>query len=229
MKKPDIPWEISGAFVRTRIKQFKLNDRAFFMRLLHNWISANRSYCHYSMSSAPITIDDAPISYGERSAASILGGAAWMSGGVALTDYKQQKRRKTDGRKKGNGLVDLFFSSTSGAYQAEIKLLTLEAGKEDKFTKIVSAALDATETEAKRLMKNQDDGWRTAITIIEPKFNKIPSKGKVDDLLAQIRDTIQTRSDFAAWYFSEETSNLELHENTYYPGVYLSGRFIDKF
>jgi hypothetical protein len=69
--------------------------------IFQQWIEINQEYCDTYPS------EDCPYWYNERAAVSILAGAVWKSGGLALEEFSSNKKY---GRSAYLGRADLWFS-----------------------------------------------------------------------------------------------------------------------
>ena len=87
------------------------------------------------------SVGDAPWWYNERALLSVLAGAVWRTGGSALEEYSEQKRR--DGA-LAPGRVDLWLSCGSHSFWAEAKAIevpfTRSGSQVDRITRCMASA-----------------------------------------------------------------------------------------
>jgi hypothetical protein len=127
-------------------------------QLLSKWICLNEEYAE------SWDFNDFPWFYGERAATGLLATAAWMSGGIALEEYRTKKMRTrySTKQKKYTGRCDLCMRLERNDYICEAKhfeadlntfgktFTWLNAKNGSKLLKDISEHLETESTAAKR-------------------------------------------------------------------------------
>lgn len=221
-------WQLCGDEIQSKIKKFPLSERAFLSNLLNEWTQNIRRYSQFCMGKASGATDDLPFRYGERTTAGIIASAAWQAGGIALTEYASTKADKNDRRKNRVGRGDLHFSSTSHAYQAEIKSSPVNfSGKVKLIKSIVEKTVDAAQNDTRHLPKNLWYGRRTAIAVFEVVNDRPIELKRAEAIVIELQQLLHSRSDFMAWCFLEQAALFELYNGEYCSGAFMCGKFID--
>ena len=115
-----------------------------YRQLLIGWIKAQRRYakqCGY---------DDFAHYYSERPHVGFLAAGVWLSGGIALEEWKTEKSKK---REKGYGRCDLWFSLGSRSphhLEAKHRWLTLK-GDEEQIANRLSEMMEGSLESARKL------------------------------------------------------------------------------
>lgn len=95
--------------------------------------------------------NDAPYYYNERANISVLAGAAWKSGWVALEEFQSKKGYRN--RAKTNGRTDLYFANEADEELIEAKFEWICMGSENISNMVQEtmgrATIDAKKNESK--------------------------------------------------------------------------------
>lgn len=208
--------------------------------LLQSWIDAAKEYVQLFSESA-----DAPWWYNERANVSILAGAAWKMGWVALEEYRSRKRVASaldaggDGEDDNRGgRNDLYICGDRYSYVFEAKHAWQHIGRQDQAnTKNLDAARSAALGDIKSLFEYEADR-RFAATFVVPylpasaitRHQQIDSDllmQSIDSWLATLRDHIGNveKHAYYACLFpiprDESKHYLSANGKYCYPGVVL--------
>ena len=168
---------------------------------------------------------DAPYYYNERANVSVLAGAAWRAGWIALEEFQSKKGYRN--RAKTNGRTDLYFANESTDELIEAKFQWICMGS-DNLERMVQNTMKLATCDAKRTRANHKDVKAIGVGFF-PVYKK--------DLRIEDRDKLieQTITEFGeqdyhamAWCFppemrghvSEMTGNLM-------PGVVMLAKNVD--
>jgi len=180
--------------------------------LLEEWLLGVERYCRI------LPGDDAPYIYNERANLSVLTGAAWRAGWIALEEFQHEKRHS--GKKAHYGRADLWLHSGS-----------LEEIVEAKFRWIAMASVKTAglveETMASAVKDAKASKNNSAVNGIGVGFFPLYKKStRVQNINKLIEETIEEFSNFdfhaMAWCFPPEMRDYT-NENTSnrLPGVIL--------
>ena len=183
--------------------------------LLEEWVKCVANYCKFYKG------EDAPYWYTERANTSILAGAAWRCGMLALEEFQREKGYRT--RDKWNGRVDLCIATGDKEFLFEAKhaWLSLSLSPErmqEKIESILSKACDDT-----LHTRGNDKSVESCGIAFLPTYI---ATGKADDLDAGIASAIAALKmadcHAAAWCFPPECRRLDCGNDKYAPGVLLA-------
>jgi hypothetical protein len=190
--------------------------------LLNEWKALVKSY-HKT------TKEDVCWIYNERATLSVLAGAAWRLGWIALEEYSTEKLApsESEGPLKANGRCDLWLSHGKRSFAIEAKQSWQSIGRQVKSqNKWAKRKYTAAFKDAGRLIRAEADS-RLAMLFIAPSFpaREIENTGAAG-ATALINDWLETLPrDFKqigamAYIFPKETRCFDLNGRIY-PGVVL--------
>lgn len=163
--------------------------------------------------------EDAPWWYGERASISVLAGAIWRSGGIALEEYSVEKAKSAIGSHKDikSGRNDLYFHVGGADFILEAKSYWPNLRSNDMYTGLENA-LQKAANDVKKVKQNYG-ARRMAAVFIGP---QIPAEhaNKANDRIHVLLDALNEVDGAArAWVFPEGTDNLVSGRGLYYPGA----------
>jgi hypothetical protein len=166
-------------------------------------------------------IRDVPWWYRERALLGILAGAVWLSKGVALEEYSDEKRRLSGrGRilpRSYAGRVDLYFEISAASFAAEAKHVWLPSSKhKDQKAKLESCLNHACRDIRKlRAVGTQ----RLAIVFVSP-YVTAKSVGDLERHVEWALEEVQSiRADAVAWIFPELGEYGKARDGSICPGI----------
>jgi len=201
------------------------SDLRGLTKLLNEWRDLVKSY-HAR------TKNDVCWIYNERATLSVLAGAAWRLGWIALEEYSTEKLApsESEGALKSNGRCDLWLSHGKRSFAVEAKQSWQGIGSQVKFqNKWAKGKYAAAFKDAGRLIRAEADS-RLAVLFIAPSFpaREIKDTGAAG-ATAMINDWLTTlprdfkHIDALTYIFPKETRCFEL-DGRIYPGVVLLAR-----
>ena len=195
---------------------FKIYDEHLqhWATVLEEWLLLNERFSRIKGGGA------SAFGYGERANVSLLAGAAWRSGYIAITEFAHLKESGGDSQK---GRADLEISTPDCTDVIEAKFRWVELSSKRRRDKIrevmVEARVDA-------LRSQKPDQYRHAIGMaFVGTYIKGKRKAHMDDLILQtIRQICEEDFAMVAWSFPSEERKEPTLEGNYTPGVILTAR-----
>lgn len=186
--------------------------------LLHEWIKVQRRYA------GAWEWMDVPWYYNERASLSTLAAAAWLSGGLALEEFSNEKWRAgrpnwKQKRRVALGRCDLYVVAGGADYLIEAKAywpkLRGSVAEDGLHNALRSARDDATR------VRPHETATRLAAVLIAP---SIPVRyweelgGRIDDFVSLLKRVPRSA---AAWTFPTELAmnKPRLKSGSIYPGA----------
>ena len=207
--------DIANGFVINGKSRGKLKH---WSGLLHEWSSNIERYMKY-------TNGDIPYWYKERANVSILAGAAWRSGFIALQEFEADKQISVDETTiselySWKGRCDLYIGSSTNQHdliEAKYKWLSL---KSDDFNKYATNLVNKALADAKA---SQCGGDISAVGVaFIPVYLHAKYMENIDDIIkntiAQIKEM---ELDAYAWCFPNTMRQRILDNNYLNPGIFL--------
>jgi hypothetical protein len=169
--------------------------------------------------------DDAPYYYNERANVSVLAGAAWRSGWVALEEFQSEKGYRN--KAKTNGRTDLYFANESDEELIEAKFQWICLGS-DNLERMVRETMELATSDAKRTRANSTDVKAIGVGFF-PVYKK---DSKIEDRDELIEQTIIEfgEQDYHAmgWCFPPEMrDHVSETKGNLLPGVIMLAKNID--
>lgn len=198
--------------------------------ILSSWIVAIDSYIDFFNSNNGYKVPDVPWWYNERASISILAGAMWKTGNIAIEEYIINRANK---RKGHGGRCDLFIGHgfiDGHAYACEAKQASfcIDNASPAVAKEIADNLLRSACEDARTIDKKEAD-TRLAICFLVPYYQQLKTSS-VDKQLYRCRKEIQRTAnlDFMAWNFpasAEGVSHVsQSNKRDFYPGVVLLGK-----
>jgi hypothetical protein len=163
--------------------------------------------------------DDVPWWYGERASLSVLAGAIWRSGGIALEEYSVTKTRRREDGQKGliQGRNDLYFRIGRHDFVLEAKAAWPKLRSKEPL-KDITVALENAERDVESVQ--QERVRRLAVAFIAPSYPK-GYEEKCDSLIDSWISELRGLSGVAAaWIFPDGARQLFSKDaGHYYPGA----------
>jgi len=116
--------------------------------IMEEWMLAIERYTRI------MNVDDAPYYYNERANVSVLAGAAWKAGWVALEEFQSEKGYKN--KAKTNGRTDLFFANETAEELLEAKFKWICMGSKN-LSRMVEETMIAACDDAKKTRANSTE------------------------------------------------------------------------
>jgi len=186
-------------------------------RILMKWLN-----CIARVADSWVQFGDLPWWYNERADISILAGAVWKSGELAIEEFVSEKRRIS--RNTGNlsrrytGRIDFYFSVKGQHFIAEAKDCWSGAGDESTDpTFMIGKRLESALSDIRKVKSYGDR--KLAILFAKP---QLPVKKKdAERLIRRWLKLVRTmETDAIAWYFPDNARRIKWN-NRLYPGVVL--------
>lgn len=181
--------------------------------LFEEWFLGIERYCR-------LTDEDAPYWYNERANISLLAGAAWRCGWVALEEFSCEKKNR--GQKKKPGRSDLWMMSdfdTEELVESKYRWMALRS---PKFVELAEQTIDSACRDVKKV---RDTGWPTGVAFL---CLHLPEKyeSEIDTKIREaIRKAIEVPHDAIAWCFPRSTRKLTMDGGKrLFPGIILIAR-----
>ncbi|MFN3581591.1 MAG: hypothetical protein ACK4VV_14090, partial [Pseudomonas sp.] len=194
-------------------------------QLLDAWVRAVLRYDSFWSG------DDCCWWYNERTNVSVLAGAAWAEGWVALEEYSTQKGAPTlpDQEKIDfGGRVDLYISNrdVDFAFEAKLAWQPIAAGDEGGNYSKVKTKRDQADDAAKQLYK--EAGTHYAATFVVPFFKPSEIQSEIENRRSKLTEWIEMvksevgADESLAYVFPRLGQNYYINDKGYaYPGVVL--------
>jgi hypothetical protein len=188
--------------------------------LLETWTTLVKRY-------AEQVEDDIPYWYNERANVSLLAGAAWTRGALALEEYSEEKfsSEEPDGW-KGRADLWVLFRGRNYVFEAKHRWPCVDSGEDlDDLDRCVLDALRAARKDA--VASSRHGGQRVGIVFVTPTLSRAE---EADERIGPfLRRLEEMDLDFLAWAVPPEgklpaSGEIPEHKGQYYPGVALVGR-----
>jgi len=167
---------------------------------------------------------DAPYFYNERANVSVLAGAAWRAGWVALEEFQSKKGYRNKAKK--NGRTDLYFANEYDEELIEAKFQWICMGS-NKTGRIVDATLERAVIDAKKSRANDKDVKAVAVGFF-PVYKKYKRVGDCDELIEQtVRDFSKQGFHAMAWCFPPQMRRYVADNGNLWPGIIMLAKSID--
>jgi hypothetical protein len=185
--------------------------------LLEEWLLLVDRYCR-TMKGC-----DAPYIYNERANISILAGAAWRCGRIALEEFQEKKGYRNKIKKLGR--VDLWLSNEIGEEYIEAKYKWISMGS-NQTNKLIDQAMVSARQDAK---KSRGNSSSKAIGVgFFPVYRKNNLVKDIDLLINNtINDFYQYDFHAIAWSFPKQMRNFIFENNNILPGLFLVANNIE--
>lgn len=193
---------------------FKLHYKKLkhWVPLFEEWFLGIERYCR-------LTDEDAPYWYNERANISVLAGAAWRCGWVALEEFRCEKKK---GREKKTGRSDLWMMSDSKTEELVESKFGFLALRSTRFQEFAEGYIDAACRDVKKV---DETGTPTGVAFLSPHL-PISYEGEMEDKIEKaISKIFSIQHDAIAWCFPRSTRSLSVPKGKrIYPGVILIAR-----
>lgn len=168
---------------------------------------------------------DAPWWYGERASLSVLAGAIWKSGGVALEEYAVERRKGVRRGRQGRsmGRNDLYFNLGRSDFVLEAKVLWINMRSEGALSNL-GETLNRAKADV-RSVKDTYGARRLAAVFVSPSIAERHIH-KMDESIERLLDALKKEEHCArSWSFfdKQRTRRLVTEDptRTRYPGSVL--------
>ncbi len=181
-----------------------------FEKILNEWIECTKRYVDFWDG------DDLPYWYNERANVSVLAGAAWRAGFIALEEYQIVKESSEKECKTGRN--DLYLSDRENDIYIEAKVLFPEIDSLNIFAQsgAVKEKRDQAVSDASKI---KDESNLVGAVFVVPYLNdKSNSENRICSFIAEIE---KYDVPIKAWCFSKEWQKAKSHNDRHYPGVAL--------
>jgi len=191
---------------------------AHWQPLLEEWLLMIERYCS-------VVEQDAPYWYNERATTSLLAGAAWRCGGIALEEFQTEKQTEGEERIKGRADLRLVIADNWDSIEAKVSYLSDSHDTPRVVTRLEQACEDV-----KKVPKAEDE-LRIGVLFCCPEIS-VSDYGPVDMKLETFRAALMSiKNDAFAWCFPAITRELTPASGQYkdyrYPGLFLLARIVD--
>lgn len=201
------------------IKGYKVKNKkgmSHWESILEEWLLLIDRYCRTMKG------NDAPYIYNERANISILAGAAWRSGRIALEEFQGEKGYRNKVKKLGR--VDLWLSNEIDEeyIEAKYKWISMVSNKTKRLIDqvMISACQDAKKSRGNHSIKAIGVGFF-------PVYINNNSVKNIDLLIYNIiRNFIQYEYHAIAWTFPKQMRNYTSDINNVLPGLFLVAKNI---
>lgn len=192
------PLESQNIFI-SPVFSSKAADRKAAVQLriiLLKWITLVKNYNNL-MREGNSQTEDAVYNYYEQPQTSVLAGAAWKSGFVALQDF--DVRRKS---KKRNGRADLYIGTDSHEFIFEAKALWIDSTQREGTWK---NRIKNKAREAKEQINSLKGGSekKFSLLFITPKSSYGSEKSQIEENCQTILKHCKTNFQIVAWVFPQ--------------------------
>lgn len=169
--------------------------------------------------------EDAPYYYNERANVSVLAGAAWKAGWVALEEFQSEKGYRN--RAKTNGRTDLYFANKTSEELVEAKFQWICMGS-DNLGGMVKKHMDLAVGDAKRSRANSKNVKSIGIGFF-PVYKKNSRIVNVDELIDQTIREFEGQDHHAiAWCFPiEMRDHVSEVSGNLLPGIVMLVKNVD--
>lgn len=203
------------------LRGYKLKGRKGLIRwdaLLEEWLLAIERYGRIMIG------EDAAYWYNERSNISVLSGAAWRCGRIALEEFQQKKGYRN--RQKRNGRCDLWISTETeeDLIEAKFKWISLRSKRNSTF---VDAIMDNAISDAKRTRANDVDANAIAVGFF-PVYTPNQFIKDIDKLIESSLSEFHGIDYHAlAWSFPKENRTTISSTGYLCPGIFMVVKNVD--
>lgn len=169
--------------------------------------------------------EDAPYYYNERANVSVLAGAAWRSGWIALEEFQSEKGYRN--KAKTNGRTDLYFASESSEELIEAKFKWICMGSIE-MERLIQETMDDATSDAKRTRANSTSVKAIGVGFF-PVYKKYSDKHDYDELIDQtITEIAKLDYHVMGWCFPPEMrDHVSEDSENLLPGIIMLARNID--
>lgn len=186
--------------------------------LFEEWRLLNEKICR-------LDPEDAPYWYNEMTNVSVLAGAAWRAGYVALSEIQTEKN---SGKQSHWGRADLFIQNDYRAEYIEAKFSSANASNSQKVAEKLDETLSRAIKDTKSTAGKDYNG--IAVTFISPYWTakQLEMKGRDsdydldDDIEELIEHVVSVMPHALAWSFPAASRELEDDSGAVWPGVFLA-------
>lgn len=193
--------ERSGVRVATRLRCFR--------PLLREWLTL-----HARLGREWQSVGDAPWWYNERALLSVLAGAVWRTGGSALEEYSEQKRR--DGA-LAPGRVDLWLSCGPHSFWAEAKAMDIPFTRSGSQMSRVARCMAEAKADIRRCAPDGSTR-RLAIVFGRPYLRPGPRAERERRIEWLVEQAPEVEHDALAWVFTDQR-RLPTNDDWVCPGA----------
>jgi hypothetical protein len=185
-------------------------------RILRKWLR-----CIARVTESWAQFKDLPWWYNERADISVLAGAVWKSGELAVEEFVSEKRRisRNTGKlsRRYKGRIDFYFSVKGQHFIAEAKDCWSGAGDESTDpTFRIGKRLQAALSDIKKVKSYGDR--QLAILFVKPVLPAKKRKNAARLIKRWLGLVRKMEFDAVAWYFPESARRIKW-KNRLYPGV----------
>lgn len=169
--------------------------------------------------------EDAPYYYNERANVSVLAGAAWKAGWVALEEFQSEKGYRN--KAKTNGRTDLYFANDTSEEIVEAKFKWICMGS-DSLGGMVMKQMDLAVRDAKRSRANSNNTKAIGVCFF-PVYKKNSRIHDVDELIDKTINDFENQEYHAiAWCFPVEMrGHISERYGNLLPGVVMLAKNVD--
>lgn len=169
--------------------------------------------------------EDAPYYYNERANISVLAGAAWKAGWVALEEFQSEKGYRN--RAKTNGRTDLYFANETSEELIEAKFQWICMGS-GKLAEMVKEQMNLAVSDAKKSRANSKDVRSIGVGFF-PVYKKNTRIDNVDELIGQTILEFDKQDYHAiAWCFPKEMrDHVAETSGNLLPGIVMLAQNVD--
>lgn len=187
----------------------KLRKFEYLTPVLNEWICCIRRYVDLFEG------NDLPYWYNERANVSVLAGAAWIAGYMALEEYQEDKISDEGENKKGRN--DLYLSNKDNEVCIEAKVSFPDITKPNSYISVVKSRFSDAINDAKKI--NNDINKIGALFVSPYSKNKVRANDK--DISKFIEFIKKYPAPIKAWVFPKNGQSQYSHNDKFYPGVAL--------
>lgn len=187
--------------------------------LLEEWMLAIERYTRI------MDGEDAPYYYNERANVSVLAGAAWRAGWIALEEFQSEKGYRN--KAKTNGRIDLWLANDKDEELIEAKFKWICMGS-DRLGGMVNETMDWAVDDAKRSRANNSDVKAIGVGFF-PVYKKSTMIDEADELIASTIDAFsQLDYHVMAWCFPPQMrDHISESSDNLLPGVVMLAKNIN--
>ena len=178
-------------------EQSEAEGRPALKPVLKGWIKALRDY-------EKATEGDYAWNYTERACIGFLAAGAWLSGGVALEEWRTEKLGIDVKAKNRNGRCDLWIYKR-GQYDFHIEakhMWSLATRSEEKLIPRINKALDRATDDARRLTC-EDSDQKLGILFLAPFFPQGEQDCMNEGIASWLECITKVKHDAIGWVFSD--------------------------